>query len=505
MNDNNTDAAVNPNAATFLGHPRGLLTLFFTEMWERLSYYGMRAILILFLVDATATGGFGLDDKTAAAIYGLYTAGVYLVALPGGWIADRLLGAQRAVWWGGVIIMIGHLLLAIAATHAVFYLGLITIIAGTGLLKPNIATLVADLYPEGGGRRDAGYTLFYFGINMGGFLGPLLVAGLAHIYGWHAGFGAAAAGMALGLVQFKLTKRHLYRFGLDPNDTESGSAADYSRRKKMLLMVGVVAVALLGALFSGVLPFSPIAVARKSAWLILIMALAFFAYLLLFAKLTEIERRRVYVVFALFIASALFWAGFEQAGSSLNLFGDRYTDRIIDSLQFEIPAGWFQSVNSFFILLFAPVFAALWLALAKRNRDLSAPAKLALGLLQVGAGFWVMSLAAHYVAGGEKVLPTWLLVTYLLHTFGELCLSPVGMSAVTKLIPQRFVGQIMGVWYLSISLGNLVASLFAGEFDANNLAAMPSQYMSIVWFVVIPGVVLLLLVKPLKKAASGVQ
>jgi len=499
MNENNA------HADTFLGHPRGLLTLFFTEMWERLSYYGMRAILILFLVNATTTGGFGLDDKTAAAIYGLYTAGVYLVALPGGWIADRLLGAQRAVLWGGAVIMIGHVLLAIAPTPAVFYLGLITIVAGTGLLKPNIAAMVADLYPEGGGRRDAGYTLFYFGINLGGFMGPLVVAGLAKAYGWHVGFGAAAVGMGLGLVQFTLTRRHLQTAGLRPNDVATATRNDYSLRRKILLGVGIVTFALLVLLLSGALPFSPLAVAQKSALLILAMALGYFIYLFLFARLKGIERGRIVVVVALFMASSIFWAGFEQAGSSLTLFAERYTDRIVDSLHFEIPAGWFQSINSLFILLCAPLFAALWTALAKRDRDLTAPAKLALGLLLVGIGFWVMSVAARYVAGGEKVLPTWLIATYLLHTFGELCLSPVGMSAMTKLTPHRFVGQIMGVWYLSLSLGSLIAGLIAGEFDASNLAAMPGQYMNIVWFVAIPGVLLLLLIKPLKKLAGGVQ
>jgi proton-dependent oligopeptide transporter, POT family len=492
------------NGSSVLGHPPGLLTLFFTEMWERLSYYGMRAILILFLVDQVSTGGFGLDDKKAAAIYGLYTAGVYLVALPGGWVADRLWGAQRAVWWGGVIIMLGHLLLAVAIAPEIFYLGLVTIVIGTGLLKPNVATVVADLYPEGGGRRDAGYTIFYFGINLGGFIGPLLVAGLAKVYGWHVGFGAAAVGMALGLVQFHFTKQFLHGIGLRPN-ASGASDADRAKAKTMFYAGIALLFVVMAVLFGGLLPFDPIAVRGYTANLILLMAVAFFVYLLFFAGLDSLERKRVWVVIALFIASAIFWSGFEQAGSSLNLFADRYTNLVIDAFAFTIPAGWFQSINSLFILIFAPVFAALWTVLANRNRDFTSPTKLALGLLFVGAGFLVMAGAAGFVAQGQKVLPYWLISTYLLHTFGELCLSPVGMSAVTKLVPHRFVGQTMGIWYLSISLGNLIASLIAGEFDATNLAAMPGQFMNIVWFVVIPGVILLLLVKPLKKAAGGIQ
>ena len=497
-----TDIASAVPARTFWGHPRGLMTLFFTEMWERLSYYGMRSILILFLVDATR-GGFGLDDKTVAAIYGLYTAGVYLVALPGGWIADRLLGAQRAIWWGSAVIMLGHILLAFGTVPSVFYLGLVTIVVGTGLLKPNIAAVIADLYPEGGGRRDAGYTLFYMGINVGGLLGPLVVAGLAEAYGWHVGFAAAAVGMGVGLVQFRLTRGALQGVGLQPSAKHRFDERD--KTQSILRWLGVAALTMLVLLFARLLPFDPVFVARNTAWMIVSTAIAFFVYLALFAGFDVVARRRIWVVVALFVASSLFWAGFEQAGSSFNLFAERFTDRMIDAWRFEVPAGWFQSANSLFILIFAPLFAVLWSALAKHNRDLSAPAKLGWGLLLVGAGFLVMAKASTYVAGGDKVLPSWLITVYLLHTFGELCLSPVGMSAVTKLAPRRFVGQMMGIWYVSLSLGSLLAGLIAGEFDATRLAAMPGQYFAIAWLVVLPGVLLLLLGPLLKKASGGVS
>ncbi|HSN71986.1 MAG TPA: peptide MFS transporter, partial [Steroidobacteraceae bacterium] len=360
------DAA--PAGRTVFGHPRGLYTLFFTEMWERFTYYGMRALLVLFLVDAVTTGGFGLDDKTATAIYGLYTAAVYLVALPGGWIADRLLGAQRAVWWGGILIMIGNALLAIASDPPLFYTGLVVIILGVGLLKPNISAIVADLYPEGGGRRDAGFTVFYMGINLGAFIGPLITAGLAQAYGWGAGFFSAAVGMGLGLVQFHLTKHHLLGAGAEPHYRPGEDGARIRKRGwRWIIGALIVLAAAIAAGFTGALPFDPVTLARGTTFLIVAMAAGFFVYLLMFAGLDGVERRRIVVVLVLFIACALFWSGFEQAGTSLNLFAERYTDRFIESIGFEVPAGWFQSLNPIFILLFAPMFSAIWVGLAKRN------------------------------------------------------------------------------------------------------------------------------------------
>jgi proton-dependent oligopeptide transporter, POT family len=495
-----------PQGRQIFGHPRGLYTLFFTEMWERFTYYGMRALLVLFLVDAVATGGFGLDDKTATAIYGLYTAAVYLVALPGGWIADRLLGAQQAVWWGGILIMVGNALLGIAPTPAAFYCGLVVIILGVGLLKPNVSAIVASLYPEGGGRRDAGFTVFYMGINLGAFIGPLITATLAQKYGWGAGFFSAAVGMSIGLVQFRRSRQYLLGAGGEPHYRDGEDEAVIRRRGWMWVAIALGALAAVVALgILGILPFDPVALARGTTFLIVAMAAGFFAYLLLFAGLERVERDRILVLLVLFVACALFWAGFEQAGSSLNLFAERYTDRVIDSFNFEIPAGWFQSLNPIFILLFAPVFTAIWVGLARRNLDPSAPAKFAVGLILMGTGFLLMVEASHLVVAGAKVLPYWLIFTYMLHTFGELCLSPVGLSSVTKLAPQRFVGQAMGIWFLATSLGNLVAGLIAGEFDAENVAAMPGQYFKIVLFAVISGVVLLLIARPVQKLAHGVR
>ena len=485
--------------ATFFGHPRGLATLFLTEMWERFTFYGMRAVLLLFLVAAVSSGGFGLDDKTAAAIYGLYNAGIYLAALPGGWIADRLIGAQRAVMIGGLGITLGNALLATSATPRGFYLGLVVIVLGIGLLKPNVSAMVADLYPEGGARLDAGFTVFYIGINLGGFLGPLVIPLAQHYFGLRAGFGAGALFMAIGVLQFYMTRRHLGESGL--------AIASHTAPRKQWLQLGV-GVGLLAAVVAGaslgMLPIDAVRLARGTTYVIVSMAALYFAYYFILADLTADERRRGIVLLVLFAGCSLFFSGFEQAGSSLNLFAERYTDRAIGWLHVVIPTGWFQSLNSLFIFIFAPFFAWIWIALARRNLNPSAPAKFAIGVILMGLGFVVMAAAATFVAAGHKVLPYWLVMTYLLHTFGELCLSPVGLSYYTKLAPKRFVGQMMGMWFLAISLGNLVASLIAGDFDANNVAAMPGQYLHIVYFSVGLGAVLLAISRPVKKLMGNV-
>ena len=496
-------------AATFFGHPRGLATLFLTEMWERFTYYGMRAVLILFLVASLASGGLGLDDKTAAAVYGLYTASVYLAGLPGGWVADRLIGAQRAVLLGGVLITAGNLLLAVSTSPKGFYIGLLVIVLGVGLLKPNVSAIVAGLYPEGGARLDSAFTIFYIGINVGGALGPLVIPVAQKFFGLRAGFGAGAFFMIIGVVQFYFTRKHLGEAGLRATTVHAaGSDTRIVPRSKewLRLWIGVAALALavLGTSL-GWIPMDAPRLGQVTAYVIAGIGILYFVYYFLFADLTTEERRRGVVLVVLFVGCALFFSGFEQAGSSLNLFAERYTDRMIGWLKFEIPTGWFQSLNSIFIVLCAPFFAWMWIALARRNLNPSAPAKFALGLILMGSGFLVMAAAAAIVAHGSKVLPYWLLMTYLLHTFGELCLSPVGLSYYTKLAPKRFVGQMMGMWFLAMSLGNLVAGLLAGEFDANNIPAMPGQYMHIVYITVGAGAILLAISRPVKKLMGNVE
>ena len=486
---------------TWFGHPAGLSTLFFTELWERFSYYGMRALLVLFMVDAVKTGGMGLDDKTASSIYGLYTAFVYLAALPGGWIADRLLGAQRSVWVGGLIIAAGHFTLAIPSTAA-FFVGLVLVVIGTGFLKPNISAIVGQLYPEGGARRDAGFTIFYMGINMGAFLGPLICGYLGEQVNWHAGFGVAGVGMLAGVIQYKFSVGRLGDAGLHSSAPKrEGGGID---KAWYPVIGGFSVVALLVVLgLSGVIKFNALALAQNTTFVIVGLAVAFFVYIFAFGKLNPTERKHTIVIVVLFVASAVFWSGFEQAGSSLNLFADRHTDRFV--FGFEIPAGWFQSLNPFYIVVFAPIFATFWVGLARKRMDPSMPAKFAIGMVILGLGFLVMVGAANLVTDGGQAGPYWLILTYLLHTMGELCLSPVGLSSVTKLAPKRFVGQMMGIWFLATSLGNLMAGLMAGRFNPESLNEMPGLFMQIVLTSVGGGLLLLLFTKPIKKLIGNLE
>lgn len=485
-----------PAERELFGQPRGLFTLFFTEMWERFTYYGMRAMLILFMVDAVSHGGLGIDDRTASSIYGLYLACGYLLALLGGYIADRLIGQQRAVLIGGVFIMIGNATL-ISGTAQVFFLGLLINVLGIGLLKPNISAIVAQLYPEGGSRRDAGFSIFYMGINTGSFFGSWLVPLFAARYGWHWGFSLPAVGMLLGLIQFLKTRRHLGSRGLD-------LAADARRGSWLPVIVFIVAlVVVVGLALTGTITLDANAIATAASWLIGLLAIAYFTYLIFFAGLTPEERKRVYVLIALFVGCAIFFAGYEQMGASFNLFAQRYTERHI--FGYEIPAGVLQAVNPFLIIVFAPVLAALWLALGKRDRDLSAPAKFGSGLILMGLGFLVMYAAAGYVLGGAKVLPTWLIFTYLLHTWGELCLSPVGLSSMTKLVPTRFVGQVLGVWFMATALGTNLAGQLSGDYDASQLESLPALFMKIFWWGAIGGGAMLLLTPVLKRLSGGVK
>jgi proton-dependent oligopeptide transporter, POT family len=495
----------------FFGHPRGLATLFFTEMWERFSYYGMRAILVLFMVDAVNNGGMGLDDQRATAIYGLYTMFVYLFALPGGWLADRIFGLQKAIWYGGILITLGHFSMAIP-TDETFYLGLILIVIGTGLLKPNISSIVGELYSDNEqSRRDAGFSIFYMGINIGAFLSPLVVGYLAEGEGgnWHYGFAAAGIGMLLGLIQYKATEHYLGDAGAKPM---AGGTDEISLRNTKRIKLGLFIFCLLIAFFvalvmAGVVSINPVMLADVSGFVILSIVILYFMYVFIFEGLDLNQRKKIGVIAALFLFSAVFWSGFEQAGSSLNLFAERYTDR--DIFGWLMPASWLQSVNPIFIIVLAPVFGALWVWLGKRMLEPSTPIKFALGLIFLGLGFLVMMFASYYVVDGSQVLPTWLVMAYLFHTIGELCLSPVGLSAVTKLSPKRLVGQMMGVWFMSIAFGNLIAGRLAGQFDGDAIAADPTLLPDLFWMIVLStvggGILLVLINRPIKKLMGEIH
>ena len=480
----------------WFGHPRGLSTLFFTEMWERFSYYGMRALLILFMTDMVASGGLGMTDVTATAIYGLYTFAVYAVALPGGWIADRLLGQRRAVLWGGVVIAAGHFTMAVPTTSA-FYLGLTLIVLGTGLLKPNVSAIVADLYPEGGARRDAGFSVFYMGINVGALAGPLVCGTLGENVNWHLGFSAAGVGMGLGIVQYVWGWRYLGDAGVLRAKPDERAHSWRTFLWGVGLVVGLV-VLLVGLQSGGLLTLSFLNVAQGTGLIITILVIVYFAYVFLFGGLNPDERKRVAVIPLLFLAAAVFWSGFEQAGSSMNLFAERLTDRVV--FGWEAPASWLQSINPLFIVALAPVFGSLWVWLGSRNPSI--PLKFTFGLIQLGLGFFVLAWGSTFATDGDLVSPMWLIMTYFFHTTGELCLSPVGLSSITKLSPQRFVGQMMGIWFMAAALGNLLAGLVAGLIES---LPLPQLFGTVGVIVAGMGLLMLLVSGPVGRLAGDVK
>jgi POT family proton-dependent oligopeptide transporter len=442
------DPALAPNDRAFFGHPRGLSTLFFTEMWERFSYYGMRAFLILYMTAPAAAGGLGFAVADAASIYGTYTGSVWGAAILGGLVADRFLGAYRSVLVGGAIIALGHVALVFKAV-SFFYLGLGLIVVGTGLLKPNISTLVGALYREGDTRRDAGFSVFYMGINLGAFLGPLVAGYIAQRIDWHLGFGCAAIGMALGLVQYVLGKRHL-----------APAIAHLSAR-----------------------PAPANSIASPGAR----------------ASLTSDEWTRIGAIVVFFLFASIFWGAYEQAASTLSLFGDRYTRHEVFGYSF--PSSWFQTVQPVAVILLAPIFAWLWLRLGRHEP--SSPAKFAFGLAFVGVAFLMLIPAASMAQSGEgiRVSPWWLIAALFVTELGELCVSPVGLSLVTKLSPVRLVGLMMGVWFLSNSAGNKLAGWAAGFFSSVPLTEI---FGTVAAVTIGASVLMFLLVRPVRKMMGGV-
>jgi proton-dependent oligopeptide transporter, POT family len=495
-----TTIVVPARSGEFLGHPRGLGTLFFTEMWERFSYYGMRALLILFMTATAARGGLGFDAQTAGAVYGLYTGGSYLCSLPGGWLADRVLGQRASVFWGGVLISLGNLLLAVRGGIELFYLGLMVIALGTGMLKPNASCLVGELYQgEPGSRRDSAFSIYYLGINLGAFIAPFIAGTIGETHGYRWGFFISGIAMIVGLIQYRATGHWLGEAGLRPE-----VASDRERRRsRRLFLAGIVLLgAIVVATVSGALHFDVLELARVAGILMGVLAVVFFGAVLGSRALSAAEKKRVVVIAVFFASSAIFWAGYEQAGSSLNLFARDQTDRSFLGSWFasgQHPVTWYQSFQAVFILLLAPAFAWLWLALGRRGRDPSAPAKFGWGLVQLGVSYLVMMVAAQLVfRSGHRVLPGWLVTTYLLQTTGELCLSPIGLSNVTKLAPQRFVGQMMGTWFLGTAIGDLAAGLIGGEVASGSLPQMSAQFLHMALVGCGAGVLLLLLARPLR-------
>jgi len=435
------------NGDTWFGHPRGLSTLFFTEMWERFSYYGMRAFLILYMTASIANGGLGFDDRHAATVYGNYVGSVWLTPILGGLIADRLLGQYRSVLLGGTIIALGHFTLAFKSLST-FYAGLVLIVIGTGLLKPNVSTIVGSLYDEGDARRDAGFSVFYMGINLGAFIGPLIAGGLAQKVNWHLGFAMAGFGMVAGVIQYVVGRRHI----------EPGLVRLAARSK----------------------PATPVAGAGGG--------------------FSAEEWKRIAVIFVLFVFASIFWGAYEQAGSTLNLFGDRYTNNTV--FGFAYPSSWYISVQALFVIALSPMFAWIWFRLGKRQP--SVPAKFALALLFAGLAFLLLVPAGSIAQNGAglKVSPLWLVGAYFIEEWGELCLSPVGLSAVTKLAPTRIVSLMMGVFFLSNSLGNKLAGWTAGFFSSMPLSQL---FGAVAAVCLVAAVIMFALVRPVKRMMGGVS
>jgi proton-dependent oligopeptide transporter, POT family len=486
---------------TLFGHPRGLFVLFFTEMWERFSYYGMRAILLLFLLDKT-NGGMGFNEGEGGAVYGLYTFSVYLLSLPGGWLADNILGQRKSIWYGGITIMLGHIVLAFPSTEFVFFAGLGLVAIGTGLLKPNISSIVSELYPEGGAKRDAAFSIFYMGINLGSFLGITIVGYLGQKVGWHYGFGAAAVAMFLGLIAYRIfATPYLQDKGMRPKaaDDQQATTESVSLLSWVLLAVLVAFVVILQ--FNGTFAWnSKKGVATSMGVIAVAVVIIYFANLLFASKLTKIEMKRIVILFILFWGAVLFWAGFEQQGSSLQIFADRYSE-----LPFGMPSSWFQNFNAAFILIFAPILGAVWVLLEKKKLNPPLLVKFSIGLFLLGIGYYIMVLGAKTALTGVKASAFILTFTYLFHTLGEVCLSPVGLSAYTKLAPKKYLSQLMGIWFVAAALGNLFAGLFAGGFQEENVQQMPDMFMSIVWFCLVVGGVIFVLQKPLKEWTGGIK
>jgi POT family proton-dependent oligopeptide transporter len=481
------------------GHPGGLTTLFFTEMWERFSYYGMRALLMLFMVKTAAEGGLGFDTKSAAAIYGTYTMSVYLLSILGGFIADNFIGARRAVLVGGIVIATGHFTMAFGSTLT-FYTGLVLIALGTGLLKPNISTMVGSLYRPTDERRDAGFSIFYMGINIGAFLAPLVTGylaqsdgwktqltawGLNPLHSWHWGFGAAGVGMTLGLVVYVLQRGRLAHVGHAP-----APEADGRRPWGKLGLVALGSLALIAAMKAS--DTYPV--------IVYILFALQIAAILFFAFRPDQDSKRMAAILVFFFAAEIFWAIFEQTGSSISLFADKLTHNVAFGQSF--PSSWWQSVNSIWVILLAPVFAYLWIALG--HKQPSSPMKFALGLLFVSLSFVLMVPAAKLTADG-KVGPLWLVGLFFLQTVGEMLLSPVGLSTMTKLAPQRLVGLVMGIWFLAAALGNKLAGVLAGEFKSENATELANFFWHQALIVGGCTVVLLALVPWVKKLMGGVR
>ena len=482
----------------FLGHPIGLRTLFLTEMWERMSYYGMRALLVLYMT-GTVTNfnpGLGWTQMESQAIYGIYVGMVYFMVVPGGWIADNILGHQKAVLYGAMIIALGHFTLAIPIQQT-FFLGLIFVVLGTGLLKGNISTIVGKLYKEDDGRRESGYTIFYMAINIGSTLGFLVCSYLGEKIGWHWGFGAAGIGMSFGVLQFIYSKKLLGVAGVNPNPMED------RRRAKLVLGTKISLGVMFVVIASGLLGFysiEPRGFAENFSYFLTVVAGLYFLYLFFFAGLTSAEKRNLILLGLLFVGAAAFWSGFDQSASSLSIFARDYTDLSVSG--YIIPVGWLQFANPIFVVIFAPIFAGIWTHLGRINLNPALPIKFAFGLMLMAVSFVIMLFAVELAMETAPVGMRWLILTYLLQTWGELTLSPIGLAAFSRYSPKKYIGQMFGLWFLASAIGGVLAGLLGGDaLDAGLESISPVFNFMIKYYLAI-ALILIVLSRFIKKPAS---
>jgi POT family proton-dependent oligopeptide transporter len=501
----------------FFGHPVALSTLFASEMWERFSYYGMRALLVLFLTATFASGGFEMAELDAFTIYGIFTGLVYVTPILGGILADKVLGQRKTIYIGGLTMAIGQFLLAISAwlhgadaamefRQTLFFGGLGVLILGNGFFKPNISTMVGELYDNNDPRKDGGFTIFYMGINLGAFLSPLVAGKLGEQVAWQYGFLAAAVGMLIGTVWFLVRSHTLGNIGMPPKVK--------SERDRLIgkdwISILIYVICIVGLVFGIIIGWGvmPSVVSTTIIYVIAIGGVLFLVFNIFRGTSGKTEWSRVGVILVLAVFNIFFWSGFEQAGTTFNIFARDNTQRMIGN--WEIPATWFQSINAIYIVIFAPIFSVLWVKLSKRNLNPNTPMKFAWGMVLLALGFVIMAIGYSKSTSGDQILlisPLWLSAVFLLHTFGELCLSPIGLSMVTKLSPPKLVSTMMGVWMGSFAAGNFVASQM--KAISLKLESVIGTEIQVFWLIAIQSaiiaVILVILSPWLKRMMHGIK
>ncbi|ALH94157.1 peptide MFS transporter [Acinetobacter equi] len=488
----------------FFGHPKPLKDLFFTEFWERFSYYGIRPLLILYMSALSINGGLGLDRPTAAAIVGLFAGSIYLITIFGGWIADNWLGQARSVWYGSILMALGHLSIALNAwfDQFFFYFGLVLIVLGSGLFKTCITVIVGTLYNAQDTRRDAGFSIFYMGINLGAFIAPLFTGLFIENNGWHIGFGIGGIGMLIALIFFRFTcTPQLVKFN-ENQATESAWNKPVTPKKsapKIVFAFILFCTIIISLVTLNIITINPIILSKYLTASICIVLLIYFIYLIFLANSTPNEKKQIMMCFLLIIIAVFFWSSLEQQPTSFNLFAQDFTQRYVGG--YEIPTVWFQSLNPIFMVLFAPVLAWLWTKLGKSNLNPSYITKFIISIALAGCSFIIMYFASQRIIlnGGALVSPLWLVFSLLFLTLGELCLSPIGLSAMTKLAPTQLRGQIMGLWMTSIALGSLIAGLIGGHVSAESLQELPMLFIQCAIILFAGAIILFIFKKPILK------